>query len=455
MVHAPIQLKQVDIDDIFATPANYVGLVGGDDGTAYLVDDQGNKTKFADDKNANVELVGNNAYRFGLKFSQIDSTANGAWTFDGAATFVNKLGVNNTKPTVEPATGARDNDAGYVAGTALTAAIIAGYNNVNNALAGLIASNHCLLYSGADHCSAWGGSLHTIHSGSSYSTIVGGTSNTIEALCQYSGIYNSDSVQLKTSGDINTRGHRSTVLGSSNALVRARNTVLIGCNATNVDGAYNTLISSDSTNVVSGIRNLVVATNTTLGNTTLTSYSLVVGLNHSVNAGRSLVCGEGHTIGNHPASVVTGIRCQTHHAASRVHGHRHRADIPGANQLLEWVASQETTDTASQRLSVSGASTFPRQPPDSVVTGRIHVTGVSDAGTCSAFVIDLVSRRLGTANPTLHHNATTTLFNGLSIVTVPTVNVTTDGIYRVQVVGIAATNIRWTATFYGHMTVFS
>ena len=396
-----------------------------------------------------------NSVRLGNLVSEIDPTVTGAWVFDGTTSFANKLGVNNTKPTVEPATGARANDTGYVAGAAGTAAIIAGYNNVNNALAGLIASNHSMLYAGADHCSIFGGSVHTIHPLASYSTIIGGTSNTIEASCPYSGVYNSESVQLKTSGDINTRGHRSTVIGSSAVLVRARNTIVIGCNAINVDGAYNTIINSDTTNVVAGIRNLVVASNSTVGNLAAVSYSLIVGLQHTVNAGRSLVVGELHDVGAHTASVVTGLRCRTHHPASRVHGCRHRANIVGANQLLEWVASQETTNTTSQRLSLEGSTTFPVQPADSVVTGRIHVTGVSDAGTCSAFVIDLVSRRLGTANATLHHNATTTLFNGLSIVTVPTVNVTSDGIYRVQVVGIDATNIRWTATFHGHMTVFA
>lgn len=392
-----------------------------------------------------------NSVRLGNLVSEIDPTVTGAWVFDGTTSFANKLGVNNTKPTVEPATGARANDTGYVAGAAGTAAIIAGYNNVNNALAGLIASNHSMLYAGADHCSIFGGSLHTIHPSASYSTIIGGTSNTIEASCPYSGVYNSENVQLKTSGDINTRGHRSTVIGSATCLVRARNTILIGCAAVNVDGTYNAILSSDSTNVTAGTRNLICATNSTIDS----SYSLIVGLQHTVSAGRSLVVGEFHNVGAHSASVVTGNRCRTHHPASRVHGCRHRANIVGANQLLEWVASQETTNTTSQRLSLEGSTTFPVQPEDSVVTGRIHVTGVSDAGVCSAFTIDLVSRRLGSANATLHTNTTTTLFNGLSIVTVPTVNVTSGGIYRVQVVGIDATNIRWTATFHGHMTVFA
>lgn len=38
--------------------------------------------------------------------------------------------------------------------------------------------------------------------------------------------------------------------------------------------------------------------------------------------------------------------------------------------------------------------------------------------------------------------------------TVPTMNVTTGGIYRTQVVGLAATNIRWDARFSGQQVVF-
>lgn len=401
-----------------------------------------------------VILVGTSSYRFGKQFSEIDTTATGSWVFDGLNGFVNKLGVNNTKPTVEPVTGARANDTGYAPGQAGVSAIIGGYNNVLNSLAGFICAQHSMLYSGADHCSIFGGSVNTIGSGASYSAIIGGTSNTIEALCPYSGVYNSERVQLLTSGDINTRGHRSTVIGSTICLVRARNTTLIGCETVTVDGGYNTVLGSSTTTLGSGIRNLVCATNSTIGNLSQSSYNLIVGLQHSVNAGRSLVVGEFHTVG-HSASVATGNRCRTHHAASRVHGCRHRGDIVGANQLLEWVASQETTNTNVTRLSLEGSFFFPVQPETSVVTGQVHVTGVSDAGVVSAFRIDVVVRRqTGTAAATLHTNTTTTLFNGLALPTVPTMNVTTDGIYRVQVVGLAATNIRWTATFHGNMTVY-
>lgn len=404
---------------------------------------------------AHVVLVGLNNYRLGKQYSQIDPAVSGSWVFDGTASFPNKLGVNNTKPTVEPSTGARANDTAYISGTAGVSAILGGYNNVLNSLAGFICSQHSMLYYDADHCSIWGGSLQTIQTGSSYSTIVGGTSNTIEALCPYSGVYNSERVQLLTSGDINTRGHRSTVIGSAICLVRARNTTLIGCETVTVDGGYNTVLGSSATTIGAGIRNLVVATNSTVGNAAQTNYSLVVGLQHTVNGGRSLVVGELHEVGAHSASVVTGIRCRTHHAASRVHSARHRANIVGANQLLEWVASQETTNTNVTRLSLEGSFFFPVQPETSVVTGQVHVTGVSDAGVVSAFRIDVVVRRqTGTAAATLHTNTTTTLFNGLALPTVPTMNVTTDGIYRVQVVGLAETNIRWTATFHGNMTVY-
>lgn len=126
-----------------------------------------------------------------------------------------------------------------------------------------------------------------------------------------------------------------------------------------------------------------------------------------------------------------------------------------AHRALDWTASQETTDTTITRLSAAGSFNFPTQPANSIVNGTVWVTGVSDAGVCSSFRIDFTSERIGTGTPTLRANTTTTVYNGLSLPTVPTMNVTSGGIYRVQVVGLAATNIRWDARFSGQQVVFA
>lgn len=59
-------------------------------------------------------------------------------------------------------------------------AVIGGYDNVNNALAGLIISMHSYIHEIATHGTIYGGSFQNILDGD-YSTIVGGTMNTIDS----------------------------------------------------------------------------------------------------------------------------------------------------------------------------------------------------------------------------------------------------------------------------------
>jgi hypothetical protein len=128
---------------------------------------------------------------------------------------------------------------------------------------------------------------------------------------------------------------------------------------------------------------------------------------------------------------------------------------PGSCQALSFQSGQKTTDTTTTRLSLAGTANYPVQPPNSIVSGRIYVDAVKDDGTCSTFVIEFSSERIGTGTATLRKNTTTTQYNGLALGTVPTMNVTTGGIYRVQVVGLAATTIYWNARFDGIQTLYA
>lgn len=387
----------------------------------------------------------------------IDATARGSFvTVSYASNFANKLGVNNTKPTVEPLTGARTNDTGYVAGTAEVSAIIAGYNNVNNSLACIIASQHGMIYSGTDHASIIGGSLNTLLNDTSYSSIFNSTSCTIQQRGRYATIISSDQCQLLTGASDAASGFRSFMGSSLSSTIGGRNSVVLcGVSVTNA-GQYCTVLNGSTVTVGASTSNcLVGGSNHTVGNSVAANHSIVWGTGHSVNGGRNLIVGESHTSAGFSWAVATGVGGVVPFDGARVHGVRQRGGIAGRNLALDFQCSQETTDTTTTRLSVAGSSTFPTQPESSIVNGTVWVTGVSDAGACSTFRIDFTSERVGTGTPTLRANTTTTVYNGLTIVTVPTMNVTTGGIYRVQVVGLAGTNIRWDARFTGQQIVYT
>lgn len=406
-----------------------------------------------------LSVGSNGSYRFGVNYSTIDSTVTGSWTFDGTTSYPNKLGVDDAKPVDEPATGSRTADANYVAGGADVSAILAGYDNVNNALAGIIASQHSMLYTGADHASIWGGSLNTIKDDADYSTIVGGTSCTIEERGRYAGILFSDQCKLLTGASDAASGFRGLIASSTSCTIGARNSEIFGSTAVTLNATYSTAMNVETATVSAGQHLFLGGANLTVGDSATPGYSIIWGEGMTVNGGRALVVGDGHTDA-YDYTVATGTKCIVPFAGARVHASRQRASTSGRNMALDAQCSQETTDATVTRLSVSGSSTYPTQPADSVVNGTAWVTGVNTAsGACSTFQISFTSERVGTGTPTLRYNTTTTLYDGIALVgggsAVPTMNATTGGVYRVQVQGLAATNIAWDARIVAQQVVYT
>ena len=402
-------------------------------------------------------IVGSESYRFGIKFGSMDSTVLGSYMFDGRSSFPNKLGVNNTKPVTDPSTGARTADSAYVAGTAEVSAILAGYDNVNNALAGMIASQHSMLYTGADHASIWGGSLNTINDDTDYSTIVGGTNNTIEGRGRYAAIISGDQNKIETGASDDLSGFRSIIASSSICTASGRNAVILGSSGSRIDSTYGTILGGETVTLTNGTHMGAGGNTITMGGTASAAYSFSWGLSHTIDGARAMVFGEGHVIGSgHDYASARGYRTVTPFIGSHTFSARHRGGTVGRNQAVDFTCSQETTDTTTTRLSVAGSTNYPTQPTESIVNGTAWVTGVNTAtGACSTFRIDFTSERVGTGTPTLRANTTTTVYNGLALGTVPTMNATTGGIYRVQVVGLAATNIAWDARIAVQQVVYT
>lgn len=416
--------------------------------------DKGHTTPQAIGNLVGIARVGSSefSYRIGTNYGTIDATITGALMSDGLSSYPNKIGVNNTKPVVEPGLGARTADSGYVAGAA-DLAINLGYDNVVNALAGVCISFHSIVESTATHAGIWGGSLHTIKSGSDYAGIYQGSNCEVGINCDYGGIFLSTGSRLLTGSSYPTdHGFRSLIFGGDNVEIGGRNSSAFACEALTMTGTYSAAFGVTGSSTISGSRVLAVGASLTLSS----NYVLAVGNDLTVAGARVLAVGDGHTVASGvDYSSAQGYRCAPPFVAAHVHSGRQRGGTVGNNQALDWTASQETTDTTVTRLSASGSANFPTQPASSIVNGTVWVTGVSDAGACSSYRIDVTSERVGTGTPTLRANTTTMLYNGLSIVTAPTMNATTGGVYRVQVVGLAGTNIRWDARFTGQQIVYA
>jgi hypothetical protein len=389
----------------------------------------------------------NFSYRLGTSYGSIDATVNGSWMFDGTASFPNKLGVNDAAPV----TGGRAADTGYVAGAAGLSAILAGYDNVCNAQAAIIASQHSIVYSGGDHGMILGGSLHAILGGANYSVILGGTDNVIETDCSFAAIIGGSGNLVEAGASAALSGKNGIIVGGVDNVLSGQYGVVVGGSDNEVTGIYGIVVGGDAC-AANAAYVLAGGNSVTVSGT----YSFGFGNAISVAGARCFAVGDNHTIAStHNYSSALGTGGVTPFSGAHVFASRNRGGTAGRNQSLQFQCSQETTDTTVARLSLAGSSTFPVQPADSVVSGAIEVVGVNDAGVCSAFRIDFVSERIGTGTPTLRQNATTTKYNGLALGTVPTMNVTTGGIYRVQVVGLDATNIRWNAVAMCSQIVFT
>lgn len=387
------------------------------------------------------------SYRLGLEYGTMDPTVTGSVMFDGTSSYPNKLGVADAAPV----DGGRAVDSAYVAGGADVSAILAGYDNVCNALAGIIASQHSIIYTGADHAMILGGSLHAVLAGSDYATILGGRNNVVQGDCDYSAIIGGEDNLIEAGASITLSGQRGIIIGGEGNVVSGQRSVIIGGATNSATGVYDTIMNG---------RNCQVTADYSFagGNTVIVSgaYSFGYGNAISVAAARAFAHGDNHTIASgHDYSSAFGTGCVTPFSGAHVFCSRNRGGTAGRNQSLQFQCSQETTDTTTTRLSLAGSTTYPVQPADSIVSGAIEVVGVSDAGVCSAFRIDFVSERIGTGTPTLRQNATTVKYDGLALPTDPTMNVTSGGIYRVQVVGLAATNIRWNAVAVCNQIVFN
>jgi hypothetical protein len=398
-----------------------------------------------------AEKVGADSYRIGTQYASMDATLGGVLLYDGYPGYPNKVGINNTRPVTEPPSGARANDTGYIAGAADLAAVVAGYDNISNALAGIIAGYHCMIYSTATHGTILGGSVHAILPGADYATILGGTEHTIQNDCDYGVIVGGERNKLESGSAFPTDyGHRGAILGGVGNTVSGQYGTILNGQLNTTTSIYAAILAGNGC-TVSGSYGVAS------GNTVNVSgaYSVAFGNGITVSGTRSLAHGDEHSVTT-DYSTALGYRCKPPFAGAQVHSARQRANVVGANQALEFTCSQETADATLTSLSINGSTTYPVQPASSVVSGNWVITGVdTTTGNVCSYTVPMVSKRGVGTTPTISAGTATTVIDEITVGAVPGINASATGIYRVRVTGKAATSIVWSAVFRGLQIVYA
>lgn len=386
-------------------------------------------------------------FRLGNFNGSADTTAQSIFLFDGTTSFPNKIGINNTAPV----SGGFANDTGYTAGDADVAAILCGYDNINNALAAIIAGQHSMIMSGATHSGIFAGSTQLIKSNSDYALIAGGINHILGTGSDYSVLVGGEGnegadginriVGIGGAGNSLEAQYAAALSGSSTTVDGTRATAINGASCT-VSGLH--AVAAGASNNVTGNYNFVQGNS----NTTSGSYNLAVGNNCTVAYDFSLCFGDGCVPATHGFQTFSG---------------RQRANTAGNNQAVDFNCSNETTSNETKYLSTYGSTNYPAIPENCVVSGTFYVIGVDlgtgasgTAGDTCVYEISnvAVKRGSGSTAAAVGSSTVTEISDGITV-TDPSVNVNSSGFYRVQVNGVTDKNIAWNARFVGHQIKFA
>ena len=260
-------------------------------------------------------------------------------------------------------------DDTYVTGSASYAMISGGYDNIDNALAGAIISQHARLYTAATHGLIIGGGNHWISSGDSNS-IVGGAQHHISSV-------NDD--------NIIAGGARNTITGPGGA-----SAIIAGSQQTISGGAYSAIVAGYANNISApAIAQTIVGggSNTISG---VATYAAIVGGHNnavSINYG-SILGGYDNTVSGYAGAVVAGDTSQVTapyavaFGSGRVaswpggifYGARNQS-TPGDRNNLIVAQSGQTSGAMAQGLSSYGVGDYPAVPYNTAGIARVMIVG--------------------------------------------------------------------------------
>lgn len=291
------------------------------------------------------------------------------------------------------------------------AVIGGGYDNVNNALAGVLTGFHCIIEALATHGTISGGSFHKITDGD-YPTIAGGTLNQASGNYSVIGGGTSNKVTAPSStvgGGISNEanGDSSTVSGGY------LNKIVLGVGANIAGGSQNTMnanfgtIGGGNSNVVNGSGGCVTGGHI---NTVNNPDGAILGGNlNIVNADYASVLGGKSNVADEKYSTVQGFE-----GISKIVGQQVLANgkflTVGDAQLSRVVLKKQSTNATETSL-LTPEFTFPTlQPNESVAfTCTVISRRIDVAGESKYFEIKGMATKDGAGNVTILSGTPVTL----------------------------------------------
>ena len=302
-----------------------------------------------------------------------------------------------------------------------------GYDNVNNALAGVLTGYHCIIEKGATHGTISGGSFHKIKNGD-YPTISGGTLNEISG---------SNSTIAGGTSNLIT-GDDAVVSGGSSNKANARGAVVSG-GANNSASANYSTINGGSDNVVSAASAMVTGGTR---NTANGVYSGIFGGIDNLSSGFiSTILGGRLNKAVADYSVASG-----HGAVADKLGQSSKAvgyfSNPGDAQTSELILRTETTDANTKNLGIDNTATVPSMKSGEVWSFKATILA-SDSTDVKSFEVKGISK-FNTGSPVQFIGVTSEVIAesaGASGWSVGTLGGT--GTFNIRVTGQASKNIKW------------
>jgi hypothetical protein len=270
---------------------------------------------------------------------------------------------------------------------------------------------------------------------SDYSTIIGGRDNKASNTYAIAGGYLASAT-----------GNQSTALqqgAATNILAFAHGSRSYGSGYGAV--AFGSYIYADT--IASGDNSFAVGSSTASG-----MFSVALSEANTASGGGAVAIGGRNNLANGTYSYTFGAYCSTNGVQGRQSRGRSLGTVQGETQKSEFYLSKRTTDATATTVTVAGGTA---DTTNQVIlsnnsaygfTGTIVGKQSGSTNACMWKVTGLIARGANAASTTLTFSSVDLVSNAPGWGTPTLAADTTNGGLRVQVVGLAATNIQWTAT---------
>ena len=423
------------------------------DGTESLaIDDGSNKKLLAENTLCRVASSSATQPNFSVRpaDNSIDSAANTSQLIAGSDSFPCKIGAaskpvgtDNTNPA------AWANDTGYVSGAASVAAIVGGYDHINNQLAGtIVGGGHNYIESNVGgHSVITGGSYNWINA--SRSAILGGTDNRITGAST-----GKCSIVCGKENRIEDGEYSAILAGLENRSNSSGSHNLQSGNANDLSGSVSYVVQIGQTHTLSGGSGSIQIGGDNNTRTAGRDGAAIAGSTNTQSGARSVILGgEGCDDNGSIGAVLSGkdglgIFSENSHVTGCT-----KLSTQGDSQIFDVVQNVQTTGSDSNPPSAMFIELDDAKT--TVITCTVHVTAWNETTSEEAgWIMDAVIFWNGTTyriNGSTSEPEMTAIYNAGAIDN-PKLAANT-GSFRLRFQGMAAETINYCARISGTMAV--